>query len=258
MTQKLDYAAPARQARAIRLVPVFLVAAVAAFALSTGFWSRQFTGWTSPGRFNIDATRTEWGLPRWLSVSRVSSTGAAPAINSSFLPAAGRFQPGWHVSIGALCLSVGGCLAAGAVVSLIVRQLSRRGAAPTRAPLARATLGALAAAGAAAGWVSDTTPDPENVLLMFLAILLAVSIGAFFVRTYAGGLLLPAAAVGGYWWASRMQLLRTATDGRIEPDEVLGMSLWLLLGVVVAAGAVFLGRRRAARAGRLRGTSDLP
>ena len=67
------------------------------------------TGWTSLGKFSIDVTQVEMGVPHWLVLNRVTAKGnSPPPIDPRYLPEAELYQPGWHVRPGPWLLSLGG------------------------------------------------------------------------------------------------------------------------------------------------------
>jgi hypothetical protein len=248
MRQELDYAPPDRHAKppTVGLLLVFVVSLLATFVLTTSVWSRQNIGWTSPGRFKVEATRTGWGLPHWLIFVRVRSTGTPPAINSGSLPQAEDFQPGWHVEPGALCLSVAGCVAASLLVCAAVWLLRRRHPSPARGNAIWYALAGVTVLAGAAGWVSDAASGPTETLLTFVALPLMASVATFAVRTYSGGVLLAAAATASYWWASRMVKLRWPTNGKMDSDDLRGVAITLVVATIVAVAAAFLSRQRTA------------
>lgn len=251
MPETLDYALPARREspRAARLLPVWIISFVATLLLTMGVWSRQNTGWVSPGQFDIDVTQTAWGLPHWLIVNRVRSTGMPPPMSSPSLPMAGAFQPGGHVDVGALCLSVAGCL----VVSLLTCGFVwfLRWAHPSARPLDKTfwyTLGGTAAITGIGGWIALRASGAAAALFALVGLPLIVIVATAIRRTYAGGVLFAVVVTLFFWWGSRMALLSTRASGRFDADDLPVITVILPVLLILALGTAFFRRRRVASA----------
>lgn len=253
MEGQIDYASPDQQParRAVRFRLFVPFAALAVFLLSLAVWSRGGSSWASHD-FRIEVEQIAWGLPRWLILNRMRTTGAAPPFDPAYLPESADFRPGLHVDAPMLCLSLVGCLVAGVVLYPVARLLTLRrvsGTGPAGATRGGAwwwTLGLASGSGAVIAVLSRNATGVPLLLLVFVLLPLVVCIAGFRVRSIRGAVFIAGAAGLSFWWSHRMVLLGRGGRGHIGLDDVLAVAIGILFLALAAAVSASFGQGRGA------------
>jgi len=159
-----------KHTRAILLV-AFLV-----FVVSLAVYSRDYTGWSATGKYDIRVTHTAMGVPHWLIINDIQIEGSPPPIDPRYLPEADRYAAGWHVKPVWLLTSLSLCTG---IAALLVWGLSRVNVPRTRWPY-----GLPLVVSVVVGMVVPTEPEWIGALLVIAFLPLSLVIASVIGRSY--------------------------------------------------------------------------
>lgn len=212
------------------------VATASLFLISLAIYSREYTGWVSPGEYDVDVTHSALGVPHWLVINQIKIDGTPPPIDSRYLPEGDLYQPGWHVRPLQLALSLQVCFGIGLLGTWGFARLSSTTSSRIYAiPLISA---ALTAPLNVAAWI-----DAVLVLIVLPSILVAASaIGRNYWISASTGL----ATVVVLWAGARLRDLfrdQHLVHGLPTLEDLLLFTVIAGCVVLIALLATFLGRR---------------
>jgi len=232
---------------ASRITPFILkttVITLILLAISLVVYSRTYTGWVSPGEYEIQVTNTEFGIPHWLTLNRYDSEGRPPPIDPVYLPEADRYKAGWQLKPKAFFLALLLCTTIALPLAVAIRTSDKR-RWPSRT-WASYTLIFIAASAIEFLWRLLSDQQQWLGLVVVLIGLPACLVTASAVlRSYIHSILLAVSMVAVFWWTQRISDVfydDHLIHGLPEPNE-----LWAMISIVCLFAAIGLMATAAGR-----------